>query len=57
MSTFEIIFIGIIYMFGYGYTLANIANNNTKQHKEPSTFFVIDVVLFALQGLYIFLFY
>lgn len=41
MSTFEIILVAIIYMFGYGYTLANIANDNTKQHKEPSTLFVI----------------
>lgn len=41
MSTFEIILVGIIYMFGYGYTLANIANDNTKRHEEASAFHVI----------------
>lgn len=41
MSTFEIILVAIIYMFGYGYTLANIANDNAKQNKEPSTLLVI----------------
>lgn len=41
MSTFEIIFVAIIYMFGYGYTLANIASDNTKRNKEPSTLYVI----------------
>ena len=41
MSTFEIILVAIIYLFGYGYTVANIANDNTKRHKEPNTFYVI----------------
>lgn len=41
MSTFEIILITIIYLFGYGYTLANIAERNTKQSEELSTFYVI----------------
>ena len=41
MSTFEIIIVAIIYLFGYGYTVANIANDNAKRHKEPSTLFVV----------------
>lgn len=41
MSTFEIILIAIIYLFGYGYTIANIAERNTKQREELSTFYVI----------------
>lgn len=41
MSTFEIILVTIIYMFGYGYTLANTADDYRKKHKEPSTFYTI----------------
>lgn len=56
MSTFEIILVAIIYLFGYGYTLANIANDNRKQ-EEPSTLFLLFyVVYFALCGLFYFLF-
>lgn len=41
MSTFEIILVAIIYMFGYGYSLANIINYNVKRHEEFSTFFAV----------------
>ena len=41
MSTFEIIIIAIIYLFGYGYVLANTANDYRIKHKEPNTFYVI----------------
>lgn len=40
MSTFEIILVAIIYMFGYGYILAAISNNNAKQHEKLSTIYV-----------------
>ena len=48
MSTFEIILVAIIYIFGYGYTLANIANDNIKENKEPSTFYVIVCCILCL---------
>lgn len=45
MSTFEIILVAIIYMFGYGYILANTADDYRKKHKESNTF---DVILFCI---------
>lgn len=41
MSTFEIILVTIIYLFGYGYTLANTADDYRNKHKKPSTSFIV----------------
>lgn len=41
MSTFEIILVTIVYMFGYGYTFANIVDNDIKQNKTHSTFLTV----------------
>lgn len=54
MSTFEIILVVIIYMFGYGYTLANIADDNIKQNKTPST--LLTVLRFILCFVWAFFF-
>ena len=48
MSIFEIILVAIIYLFGYGYTIANIANDNIKPDEKPSTLFVIVCCILCL---------
>ena len=53
MSTFEIIIVAIIYLFGYGYVLANIANDNRKQ-EEPSTLFVVLCCIVCLMWTFLF---
>ena len=54
MSTFEIILVAIIYMFGYGYTFANIVDNDIKQNKTPST--LLTVLRFILCFVWTFFF-
>lgn len=44
MSIFEIILVAIIYMFGYGYTLANVLSD----YKNRSKVDVLCAILFCI---------
>ena len=48
MSTFEIILIVIIYMFGYGYTLANILSDYNRMCRADKILGVIFCIIFTL---------
>lgn len=48
MSTFEIILVAIIYMFGYGYTLANILSDYNRMNKADKVLGAIFCIILTL---------